>query len=94
MRLTEERIAVIAREIVDALLDDELVDLEITEERFTFLIESLILRDLKTEDEIDEQAAAFLLRHKPHLEEGSPEWEIEMERKKEDLAVAKGYVIH
>ncbi|MFO7653801.1 MAG: DUF507 family protein [Candidatus Krumholzibacteriia bacterium] len=94
MRLSEERVSVIARQVADALLDEELVDLEITEERFIFLIESLLLQDLKLEDEIDEQAAAFILKHKPHLEEGSTEWEIELERKKEDLAVARGYVVH
>jgi hypothetical protein len=94
MRLSEERVAVLARRIADALLDDELVDLEITEERFIFLVETLILQDLKVEDQIDEEAATFLSAHKPHLEEGSSEWEIELDRKKEDLAVAKGYVIH
>jgi hypothetical protein len=52
------------------------------------------MQDLKIEDQIDEEATAFLRQHKPHLEEGSPEWEIELDRKKEDLAVAKGYVIH
>lgn len=94
MRLSEERIAVLARGIVDALLDKELVDLEIAENRFLFLIESAIIQDLKLEDEIDEEATEFLRKHNPNLEEGSPEWEIELDRKREDLAVAKGYVIH
>ncbi len=94
MRLTEERIAVLARKISDRLLDEEIVDLEIAENDFRFLIESLILRDLKVEDEIDEEATAFLLKTKPGLEEGSTEWGIELERKKEDLAVARGYVAY
>ena len=94
MRLSEERIAVLARGIVDSLLDKELVDLEIAEDRFLFLIESAIIQDLKLEDEIDEEATAFLRKHNAKLEEGSPEWEIELDRKREDLAVAKGYVIH
>lgn len=92
MRLTEERVAVLAREICDRLLDEEVIDLEIAESDFRHLIESLIIRDLKVEDEIDEEATAFLLRTKPNLEEGSTEWDIELERKKEDLAVARGYV--
>ena len=86
MRLSEERIAVLARGIVDSLLDKELVDLEIAEDRFLFLIESAIIQDLKLEDEIDEEATAFLRKHNPNLEEGSPEWEIELDRKREDLA--------
>ncbi len=94
MRLTEERIAVLARKVSDQLLDEEIIDLEIAENDFRFLIESLILRDLKVEDEIDEDATAFLLKNKPGLEEGSTEWGVELERKKEDLAVARGYVAY
>lgn len=93
MRLSEERVALLAREITDKLLDDELIDLEIDEDRFTFLVETLILKDLKVEDEIDEEATAWLQKNRRHVEEGSTEWEIEMERIKEELAVTRGYVI-
>jgi hypothetical protein len=92
LRLSEERVALLAREITDKLLDDELIDLEIDEDRFTFLVETLILKDLKVEDEIDEEATAFLLKNKPSLEEGSTEWGVELERKKEELSIARGYV--
>ncbi len=94
MRLSEERIAVLAQLITDRLLDEELVDLEIGENDFKFLVEGLILRDLQIEDEIDEEATAFLARTRPHLEEGSTEWTVELERKKEDLANARGYTSH
>ncbi len=94
MRLSEERIAVVAREIAERLLEDELVDLEIGENDFVHTIESLIVRDLLIEDEIDEQATAFILKNKPNLEEGSTAWEIELERKKQDLAIARGYVAY
>lgn len=91
MRLTEDRIGVIARLVCDRLLDEELVDLEIGESDFVHLVEGLILRDLKIEDEIDEEATAFLLKNKPKLEEGSTEWSIELERKKEEFSIARGY---
>lgn len=93
MRLSEERVAHLAREVANVLLDEEHVDLEIDEDKFIFLVESLILEDLKLEDQIDEEASAWILKHRPHLEEGTTEWEIEMDRVKEDLAVSKGYVI-
>jgi hypothetical protein len=93
MRLTEERIAVIAREITNVLLDDELVDLELDEDRFEFLIASLIIKDLEIEGEIEEEATAWLKKNRARVEEGSTEWDIEMERIKEELAVARGYVI-
>lgn len=92
MRLSEERITVLAREICDRLLDEELVDLELSEDDFARLIESLILADLRIEDEIDEQTTAFLQKNRPQLEEGSTAWEVEFERKKLDLSMARGYV--
>ena len=50
MRLSEERVAVLARMVCDRLLDEELVDLEIAENDFVFQVENLILRDLKIEE--------------------------------------------
>jgi hypothetical protein len=93
MRLSEERVAVIARDIANTLLDEELVDLEIEEDRFIFIVESAILKDLAIEDEIDEAATEWIKKNRRHVEEGSTEWEVEMERVKEELAVARGYVI-
>ncbi len=92
MRLSEERIVVLAREICKRLRDEELVDLEMAEDDFARLREMLIMADLRIEDEIDEQATAFLLKNRPQLEEGSTAWEVEFERKKLDLAMARGYV--
>jgi len=92
MRLSEERIAIVARHITDNLLDEELIDLEIDEDGFNSLLENLIIRDLKIEGEIDEEATAFILKTKPNLEEGSTAWEVELDRKKEELSVARGYV--
>jgi hypothetical protein len=90
--LSEERVAVLAKRVCNNLLDEELADLEIAETDFVFLVENLILRDLKIEDEIDEEATAFLLKTKPGMEEGSTEWEVELERKKEEFSIARGYV--
>jgi len=93
MRLSEERISLIAKNICNELLDEELVDLEIAEDRFNFIVESLILEDFRIEDQIDEEAAAWLRKNKPYIEDGTPDWEIALDQVKEDLAIAKGYVI-
>lgn len=93
MRLSEERVDVIAREICNTLLDEELVDLEIDEDRFEFLVANLIIKDMLIEGEIDEEATAWLRKHRAHLEESTTEWDIEMERIKDELAVSRGYVI-
>lgn len=94
MRLSEERITVLAREICERLLDEELVDLELAENDFMRLVEILILSDLRIEDEIDEQTTTFLLKNRPQLEDGSTAWAVEFERKKLDLSMARGYVAY
>lgn len=94
MRLSEERVAHLARRITDALLEEELVDLEIEEERFTFLVEKLIADDLRLEDQIDTEATERLRRQKPDLEDGTSEWEIELDRVKSQVAIERGYVIY
>ncbi len=93
MRLSEERVAIIATDICETLLNEELVDLEIDEDRFRFLVENLILGDLMVEDEIDEEATEWLQVNKPYLQDGTSEWEIELEHQKEAVAERRGYVI-
>ena len=94
MRLSEERIQELSSQIADTLLDGEHVDLEIAEDRFTHLIESKITELLRLEDEIDEEAAAWIHQNKSYLEDGSPEFEVELEKVKKNLADAKGYVLY
>jgi hypothetical protein len=94
MRLSEERTAKIARQMADALLDEEHVDLEIDEDRFRFLIENKLLEQLKLEDVIDEEAAQWIHQHKPRLVDGTPEFEIELDKIKKTLADTKGYVLY
>lgn len=94
MRLSEERVAMLARRITDQLLDEEHVDLQIAEDRFRFLVESKLLEQLGLEDRIDEEAAVWIHRHKPGLVDGTPEFEIELEKAKKKLADSKGYVLY
>lgn len=94
MRLSEERVAKLAREITETLLDEEHVDLQIDEDRFQHLIESKLTEQLVLEDQIDEEAAAWVHRHKPNLVDGTPEFEIELDKAKKNLADSKGYVLY
>ncbi len=94
MRLSEERIEKISTEIADTLLNEEHVDLELAEDRFGFLIESKITELLRVEDEIDEEAAAWIHTNKSYLEDGTPEFEVELEKVKKDLADSKGYILY
>jgi len=94
MRLSEERIAYLTKQIANELLDEEHIDLEINEDLFKHLIESKITQLLRIEDEIDEEAAEWMHQHKPNLEDGSHEFEIELERVKKTLAEQRGYLLY
>ncbi len=89
MRLSEERIAYLSRRIAEELLNEEHVDLEVDEDRFSFLIESKFTELLMLEDQIDEEASAWVHTHKPQLEDGTTEFEIELEKTKKTLAEQK-----
>lgn len=93
MRLSEERIEVIAKRIAERLLDEELVDITLSERAFHDLIETWITHDLEIEDQINEEAAARVETYQRKIVHGSSEWEILVEKAKEELARARGYVI-
>ena len=94
MRLSEERIQKISQEIMNTLLDEDHVDLEIGEDRFAVQIEGKLIELLRMEDEIDEEAAQWLHVNKSYLEDGTPEFEVELEKVKKSIADTKGYVLY
>jgi len=94
VRLSEERVEILAKKITDIMLDDEHVDLEIGEDRFLGMIEGKLLEILRLEDQIDEEAAAWIHEHKSYLEDGTPDFEIELEKIKKNIADSKGYVLY
>ncbi len=93
MRFSEERIEKIANDIVDRLAEEELVDLTIEEEELANLVGALLLSDLEMESKIRREAIEWLERNRPHLEPGTDDWSIELEKKLEDLAISKAYVL-
>jgi len=93
MRLSEERIEKIATSIVDRLAEEELVDLTIEEEMLAERIGLLILQDLEKENQIQHEAVEWLSHHKSYLERGTSQWSIELEKKREELAIIKRYIL-
>lgn len=93
MRMSEERIDKIAQDIVDRLAEDELVDITMDEEHLADRIAVLIADDLAREDLIQREAVEWLGRHRPHLEAGTSAWSIELGKKREEIAITRGYVL-
>ena len=93
MRLSEERIEVLAGRLADRLLDEELVDITVSERAFMDLLEVWITRDLEIEEEINGAAVARLESYSRKIEHGTSEWEALLDKAKEELARSRGYVI-
>jgi hypothetical protein len=93
MRLSEERIDDITMAIVERLLDEELIDVRGDERKLAVRLSRLFIQDLAQEGQIQLEAVEWLRKHKPHLIEGTDPWEIALERKRHDLAIARGYVL-
>jgi hypothetical protein len=93
MRLSEERIEVLAGRLADRFLDDEIVDITLTERAFLDILEVWITRDLEIEEKINEDAVARLESYSRKIEHGSTEWETLLDQAKEELARSRGYVI-
>jgi hypothetical protein len=92
MRLSERRIQQMARGIVDHLLEGDLIDVDLSEERLRESIAVMILSDLQIEDEIDAEAMERIKTYSRPIPEGSSEWMILMERFRDEIAKRRRYV--
>jgi hypothetical protein len=93
MRLSEERIEAIALAITDRLAEEELVDLTINEDDLASLIGEVMIKDLVREDEIQREAVEWLEVNRKHVEPGSNAWKIELDQKREQIAIQRGYFL-
>jgi hypothetical protein len=93
VRMSEDRVHVVAVLIAEKLLDDGAVAEPENRNLFIQKITAWIIDDLKTEDEIDREARRILQSYSRPIEEGSEEWDILFRKTREELADRKGYVL-
>lgn len=91
MKLTHEKIAHLADRFVDRLLNDDLIDFKMQEQRMRFEIERVLEEDLKIEDEISEEAIARIETYKRDIPYGTDEWRLLYERFFREIAERRGY---
>lgn len=91
MRLSEERIEAVSRAIVDRIAEEELVDLTLDEDDLVNLVAHVLLKDLQKEDEIQREAVQWVEINKKHLDPGSTPWRVEVDRRREQIAIQRGY---
>ena len=93
MRLTEERIEFINRQILDSLTDQGLIAIDGRESAVMVEMNRTLIGDLSFEDKIDAEITAMIEGMKRDIPEGSPEWNAIFIQKKEELANRHGYTL-
>ncbi|HYV51053.1 MAG TPA: DUF507 family protein [Dongiaceae bacterium] len=94
MRLSEERVSVIAARIVNVLATrPDLVRVSGDRNRLTREVARWILADLKLEDEITQEAVNQVAGYGRGIPPGSSEWQILVEKHKDEIARRRGYVL-
>lgn len=92
MRLSEERIEFIARQIARALSDKKYVSYYARSRTLESLIAREVMKDLAFEDKIDAEVEKSIRSIKREIPEGSAEWMSIFQQKKEELAKRHNYI--
>lgn len=93
MRLTEERIEFINRQILDSLVEAGFIEVDGRPSAVLVEMNRVVMTDLAQEDRIDEEVRAMILGMKRQIPEGSAEWNSLFLKKKEELAARRNYVL-
>ncbi|MBN1903066.1 DUF507 family protein [Candidatus Sumerlaeota bacterium] len=92
MRLSEERIEFIARQIAKSLMDKKYVSYYSRNRSLDNVIAREIMQDLSFEDKIDAEVEKSIRSIKRDIPEGSAEWMSIFQQKKEELAKRHNYI--
>ncbi len=92
MRLSEERIHFIAAKIIETLLDKDMLDISCSTQKLQRDITQAMIKDLRTEDEIEQEVINMIQSMSRDIPEDSPEWNSIFREKKEELARRRNYI--
>ena len=93
MHLSERKVEELSSKILEALLDADVISFDMPEEKMAVELERFLLSEFRIEDEIHEQALAKIATYSRKIEEGSTEWQVLLQKTKEELARKRGYVL-
>jgi hypothetical protein len=94
MKLSEERVAVIAARIANVLATrTDLVRFTGDRNKLTRDMVRWILSDFKIEDEITQEAVNQVAGYGRGIPPGSSEWQILVDKHKDEIARRRGYVL-
>jgi hypothetical protein len=91
VKLSEEKIVHVVARCVDRLLDDDLIDIKMSEASLRSGLERVVHDDLRIDDEISAEAIARIDSYKREIAYGSEEWKLLFDRFYRDIAERRGY---
>ena len=91
--MSEEKIALVARRIVDRLWDDDLIDFKMQEGDLHVQVAQVLQEDLRIEDEISNEAIERIESYKRDIPYGTEEWRLLYDRFFNELAERRGYTV-
>ena len=93
MRLSDEKIDLLARRIVDRLWDDDLIDFKMQERDLHIKVAQVVREDLTIEDEISNEAIERIESYKRDIPYGTEEWRLLYDRFFNEIAERRGYTV-
>ncbi len=93
MRLSNDKIGLLAQRIVDRLWDEDLIDFKMQERDLRAQIGQVLDEDLRIEDEIANEAIERIQTYKRDIPYGSDEWRVLYERFFDEIATRRGYTL-
>jgi len=92
MRLSDERIEFLAKQIASVLAEKKLVGYYHRKKKLSNVIASIVIQDLEMEDRIDAEVIQMIRSIKRDIPEGSAEWSSIFQKKKEEIAKRHNYI--
>lgn len=93
MRLTENRIQMLAREILKKIQEKKYVSIKTTENDAMMEISRLLINDLKFEDRIDQEVRQEIKKMKNDIPEGSSQYQAVFRQLKQQTAQKYNYIL-
>lgn len=93
MRLSEDRIEFINKQILDALITEGLAEVRGRVSTLLAEMSRAVMNDLGKEDKIDAEVDAMIKKMKRDIPEGSSEYRSIFIKKKDELAARYNYIL-
>jgi len=93
MRLSENRIQMLAREILKQAQDKQFIKVLSGENEAALEIARLMIKDLEFEDRIDEEVRREIQKMKKNIPEGSSEYQAVFRQLKQQIAQKYNYIL-